>query len=97
MNFRSSDLEMDEEVVWNIYGTYDLCGQTIFDVFTENYALFKLIVIMKYEDAPFFIEKYNTIGWDSDNDYFNLYENPSLNKKIREIKIKNIQEIKRLK
>lgn len=87
---------MGEEVLWNIYGTYNLCGQTIMDVFTENYALFKLKVMMKNEDAPIYIEKYNTIGWNPDNDYFTLYENPSLNKKIRTMKIRNIQVIKKI-
>lgn len=88
---------MDEEILWNVYGTYNLCGLTIFEAFTENYALFKLKVMMKYEDAPLIIEKYNTIGWDCDKDYFTLYETPSLNKKLRKIKIGNIQEIKKIK
>lgn len=82
--------------MWNIYQTDSLCSQTIFDLFADNYALNKLKVKMKNEDAPIIIEKYNVLGWNHEYDYYTLYETPSLNKKIRSIKISNIQEIKRM-
>ena len=86
---------MNEKVVFDVYDTYKLCASHIFDVFTENYGLFKLKVTMKYEDNPIFIEKYNVIGWNHEEDYFTLYEDPSLNKKIKQIKIKKIKKIEK--
>lgn len=84
---------IDEKVIWNVYDTYNLCAESIMDVFTENYGLFKLKVFTKYNNNPIIIEKYNVLGWNHVDDYFTLYEDASLNKKITEIKINEIKKI----
>lgn len=88
---------MSEELLLDVYKINDLCAIDLFDVFKDNYALFKLKVVLENEDAPCFIEKYNVIGWDCDKDYFKLYETSSLNKVIKQFKIRDIKKIIRVK
>lgn len=85
-----------EFLVWNIYDSGDNVARELLDVFTEFYALNKLNVYFKNEDKPLCIEKFNVLGYTTEDDFFTVYETSSLQVILTCFKIDNVVRITKI-
>ena len=86
-------IKTDENIVWNVDDVHSNIKESLFNVFKEFYGQNKLNVYFKYQDNPLVIEKYNVLSYVSDEDYFTVYETPSLNKTITKFDMNTVEKI----
>ena len=73
---------MSEKVVWSDEEHHSNKGTSLFDIFSEHYALNEIKICFK-NNEEFLLRKYNVIGWNMEDDgAFKVYDDPSIDKEI---------------